>query len=232
MSGPIRRMLGGSLAVCVLALFANANADPVERVVTIDVHNTRAQLAALDDWFATDIMRGQKATMWAPLFPGSNPANRTLVIEYDSFEDLVASTRRAGESQEWLEFQEAVEGTSEVISNSMAQQLLVEGSGWSDHGALLVVTMSVSDVPTYVAAFREMIEGVENPGSIRLMQLRYGGGSTNTVALFSAPDSEAANQYVDDLQGNEAFEEFAAKVAAIRQVNNISMMRRVKTWGD
>ena len=88
------------------------------------------------------------------------------------------------------------------------------------------------DPAAYAAAFAEMIKAVENPGSIRLMQMRYGGGETTHVALFSAPDVAAANKYVDDLQGNEAFEKFSANVANIRRVNNISMLRRIKTWGE
>ena len=228
----IKNVLGASMAAVVMALSPGAYADPVERVVSIDVHNTRAQLAALDELFASDVMRGQKVTLWAHLFPGSGGANRTLVIEYDSFEDLVDSTGRVSSSSEWMEFQQAVEGTSDVISNAMAQQILVEGSGWSNHGALIAVPMTVTDPATYVPAFREMIDSVDNPGSIRLMQMRYGGGATNTVALFSATDPAAANEFVDELQASEAFQEFAEKVAGIRTINNVSIYRRVKTWGD
>ena len=65
-----------------------------------------------------------------------------------------------------------------------------------------------------------------------VMQMRYGGGATNTVALFSAPDPAAANQFVDELQASEAFQEFAEKVAGIRTINNVSIYRRIKTWGD
>ena len=232
MSGSIRKIISGSLAAIVLALSAQAYADPVERVVSFDVSNTSAHMAALDQFFTSEVMRGRKATLWAPMFPGSSPANRTLVITHDSFADLAADSQRVAESREWMTLQQAAEGTAEVVGNVMAQQVVVAGSGWNNHGGLLVVTMSVSDPATYVAAFREMIKSVKNPGSIRLMQLRYGGGATNHVALFSAPDTVAANKYVDDLQSNAAFQEFAAKVADIRKVNNISMMRRVKTWGN
>lgn len=232
MSSSIRKIISGTLAAIVMALSALSFADPVERVVSLDVSNSAAQMAALDQFFTTDLMRGQKATIWAPMFAGSSQANRTLVIAFDSFEDLMARDQRVFGSQEWMSFQQAAEGASEVVGNSMAQQILAEGSGWTNHGALLAVTMSVSDPATYVAAFREMIKSVKNPGSIRLMQMRYGGGATNHVALFSAPDAAAANKYVDDLQSNDAFQEFSAKVADIRKVNNISMLRRVKTWGD
>lgn len=232
MSSSIRKILSSTLAIIVMTVSALSYADPVERVVSLDASNTRAQLAAMDQFFTTDLMRGQKATLWAPMFPGSSPVNRTLVISFDSFEDLMTRDRRVFNSQEWMSFQQAAEGSSEVVSNSMAQQLLAEGSGWTNHDGLLVVTMSVSDPATYVAAFREMIKSVNNPGSIRLMQMRYGGGATNHVALFSAPDPAAANKYVDELQGNDAFQEFSAKVADMRKVNNISMMRRIKTWGE
>lgn len=232
MFSSITKIISGTLAAIVMALPALSFADPVERVVSLDVSNSSAQMAAFDQFFTTGLMRGQTATLWAPMFAGSSQANRTLVISFDSFEDLVARDQRVFGSQEWMSFQQAAEGSSEVVSNSMAQQLLAEGSGWANHGALLAVTMSVSDPATYVAAFREMIKSVKNPGSIRLMQMRYGGGATNHVALFSAPDAAAANKYVDDLQSNDAFQEFSAKVADIRKVNNISMLRRVKTWGD
>ena len=231
MSASIKKIVGGSLTAILMALSANAYADPVERVVSIDVHNTRAQLAALDQLFASDVMRGQKATLWAPLFPGTSAANRTLVIEYESFADLVESTRRVSESAEWMRFQQAVDGTSDVVSNAMAQQVLVEGSGWSNHGGLVAAIMTVTDPAVYVPAFQEMIDSLDNPGSIRLMQMRYGGGATNMVALFSAPDPAAANQFIDELQASDAFEEFAAKVAGIRTINNVTILRRIKTWG-
>ena len=232
MTVSIRKVITGSVAAIALALSALSYADPVERVVSIDVSNARAQMAAMDQFFTSDLMGAQKATLWAPMFPGSSQANRTLVVEFDSFEDLVARDQRVFGSAEWMAFQQAAEGNSEVVSNSMAQQLVVAGSGWSDHGAMIAVTMSVTDPVTYAAAFAEMIKGVKNPGSIRLMQMRYGGGGTTHAALFSAPDAAAANKYIDDLQGNKAFQEFAANVADIRKVNNISMMRRVKTWGE
>lgn len=231
MFGSNSKMISGSLAAIVLALSAISYAEPVERVVSFDVSNTSAQMAALDQFFTSDVNRGRTATLWAPMFPGSSPANRTLVISHDSFEDLVTSSQRVSESKEWMTLQQAAEGSAEVVGNSMARQVVVEGTGWNNHGALIVVTLSVSDPATYVAGFREMIKKVDNPGSIRLMELRYGGGATNYVALFSAPDAVAANKYVDDLQGTAAFQEFAAKIAGIRKVNNISMMRRVKTWG-
>ena len=227
----IRKAINGSVAAIALTLSAFSYADPVERVDALDASNPMAQMAAMDQFFTSDLMSNQKATLWAPMFPGGSNANRTLVIGFDSFEDLVARDQRVFQSTEWTTFQQAGEGSAEVVSNSMAQQLLVAGSGWSNHGALLVVTMSVRDPVTYAAAFAEMIKGVKNPGSIRLMQMRYGGGATTHVALFSAPDAVAANKYVDDLQGNKAFQEFAAKVADNRKVINISMMRRVKTWG-
>lgn len=231
MSSSIRKISGGSLAVFVMALSGLTHADPVERVVSFDVSNASAHMAALDEFFTSDLMRGQKATLWAPMFPGSSQANRTLVVSHDSFEDLAVNGRRISDSREWMELQRNADGSAEVLGNSMAQQMMVAGSGWTDHGALIAVTMTVTDLATYVPAFAEMIESVDNPGSIRLMQMRYGGGATNTVALFSAPDPAAANKYIDDLQDNEAFREFAAKVAGVRTVNNISLMRRVKAWG-
>lgn len=232
MTVSIRKLITGSVAAIVLTLSAFSHADPVERVVSLDVSNSMAQMAAMDQFFTSDLMANQKATLWTPMFPGASNANRTLVIGFDSFEDLVARDQRVFQSAEWTTFQQAAEGSSEVVSNSMAQQLMVDGSGWSEHGALLAVTMSVRDPAAYAAAFAEMIKAVENPGSIRLMQMRYGGGETTHVALFSAPDVAAANKYVDDLQGNEAFEKFSADVANIRRVNNISMLRRIKTWGE
>jgi hypothetical protein len=231
MTKSIRKVIAGSVAAIALTLSAFSHANPVERVVSLDVSNSVAQIAAMDQFFSSVVMNNQKVTLWAPMFPGAGNASHTLVIGFDSFEDLVARDQRVFQSPEWATFQQAAEGSAEVVSNSMAQQLLVAGSGWSNHGALLFVSMSVKDPVTYAAAFAEMIKGVKNPGSIRLMQMRYGGGATTHVALFSAPDAVAANQYVDYLQGNKAFQDFAARVVDNRKVNNISMMRRVKTWG-
>ena len=232
MTVSIRKIITGGVAAIAMTLSAFSHADPVERVVSLDVSNPMAQMAAMDQFFTSDLMANQTATLWAPMFPGASNANRTLVIGFDSFEELVARDQRVFQSTEWTTFQRAAEGSSEVVSNSMAQQILVEGSGWANHGALLAVTMSVKDPASYAAAFAEMIKSVENPGSIRLMQMRYGGGDTNHVALFSGPDAAAVNKYVDDLQGNAAFQEFSAKVADNRKVNNISLLRRIKTWGN
>jgi hypothetical protein len=131
-----------------------------------------------------------------------------------------------------MRLQQATDGTSEVVGNRMAAQRMIDGSGWREHDAMLAVSMTVSDPATYAAAFAEMIEGVNNPGSIRLMQMRYGGEGVTHTVLISAPDAVAANKYVEDLQDSDAFMEFAAKVADIRKVHNINMLRRIQTWNN
>ena len=57
MSSSIKRIIGGSLAAVVMALSAQSYADPVERVVSFDVSNTSAHMAALDEFFTSDLMR-------------------------------------------------------------------------------------------------------------------------------------------------------------------------------
>ncbi len=54
----------------------------------------------------------------------------------------------------------------------MAVERLRDGSGWRKHGALAAFIMTVTDPATYTAAFAELIDSSENPGSVRLMELR------------------------------------------------------------
>jgi hypothetical protein len=166
------------------------------------------------------------------VFNGSSQSNRTLVIEHDSFEEMAAREQSVGASAEWLSFQHAVEGTSDTTSGRMAVQRIVDGSGWRNHGALVVFSMTVSDPAKYAEAFSELIDSMDNPGSVRLMEMRFGGEGTTHAALISAPDTTIANQYLDELQGSDAYRRFIRKVGDIREINNVSLMRRIKSWGN
>ena len=218
------------ITVCLGAIGA-AQAQVVERVVGLDVSNSRAHIAAMDRLFSSGVMQGQKATLWVAEFDGSSPGNRTLVIEHDDYADFQSRGERVGGSRDWLDFQQAVEGTSKVTSSRLAVQRAIIGSGWENHGALVAFSMSVSDPSTYLAAFNELIRSSENPGSARLMEMRFGGEGVTHVALISAADFTTMNEYLDDLLTSDAYRRFIGKVGDIRKIRTVSYLRRLKSWG-
>jgi hypothetical protein len=229
MEKPMTRFLS-TIALALVAIGA-AQAQVVERVVGLDISNSRAQLAAMDRLFASDVMSGQKATLWASEFDGSAPNNHTLVVQHDSYEDLQSRGARVFSSAEWMAFQQAADGTSEVTNNLMAVERLRDGSGWANHGALVVFTMTISDPAAYTDAFTDLIDSSQNPGSVRLMELRFGGEGATHAALISATDFVAANKYLDELLSSSAYRSFSRKVGDIRDIKTVSYYRRIKSWG-
>ena len=207
-------------------------ADPVDAVIGLDVHNPRAMVAALDKLYSSDAMSGQKATLWAGTFRGSSPSTHTVVVEYDSYADQEKKLKKRNASPDWLRFIQTLDGVSSVKSTRMAIQRSVEGSGWRDHGAMTAFTMAVSDPATYAAAFAEMIDSTGNPGSIRLMEMRFGGEGTTHVVLISAPGSAVLNEYLDELLASDAYRTFAGKVSGIRTIRTVTMLTRVRSFGD
>jgi hypothetical protein len=221
-----------SILVIFFGTIGAAQAQPVERVVGIDVSNSRAHVAALDRLFGSDAARGQKATLWVNEFGGSAPNNRTLVIEHEDYADFVARGDSIGGSRDWLDFQHAIDGTSNVTSSRLAVQRMIDGSGWENHGALVAFSMTVSDPTAYAEAFSELIRSSDNPGSVRLMEMRFGGEGTTHTALISAPGFVEMNEYLDELLSSDAYRRFSSKVSDIRKINTVSYLRRIKSWGN
>jgi hypothetical protein len=92
--------------------------------------------------------------------------------------------------------------------------------------------MTISDPDAYTAAFREFVASSDNPGSTRLMELRFGGLGATHVVLISAPGSAALNEYLDELLSSDEYRVFAGKVNGIRTINNVEMLTRVRSYGN
>ena len=228
-----RKTMAGIRGIALtLALFASANvsAQGVERYVSFDVNNPAGFVSAFDTFRSSDVMTGNTMSLWAATFDGSNPATHVIVVGYDDYEALQETDAAVGPSLAWANFQAALDGTSEVTALSMGVQVLADGRGWHDHGAAMVFAMSVRDAATYGAAFADLIDASDNPGSVRLMQMRAGGQGTTHLAAITAPDFATLNEYIDELFASDAYAEFVGKVGDIRRINTTSIYRRVKTW--
>ena len=117
----------------------------MEAVIGLDVHNSRALVAAMETLYASDDMSGQKATLWTAAYRGDSPSSHTVVVEYDSHEGLERGIAKRNASPDWARFVATVGSLSDVLSTRMAIQRRVDGSGWRDHGAMAAYSMSISD---------------------------------------------------------------------------------------
>ena len=216
----------------ILCFMAVASAAPVEAVLGVRVNNPGVFMAAMEMLYRSDAVDDQHATVWAAAFDGSSPATHTVVVEYDSIEHYDRAVTQRNASPTWPRFGAMMRDASELLSTRMAVQLMVKGSGWRDHGALVATSMSVSDPAAYAAAFSKWTDAIDNPGSIRLMQMRFGGQGTTHVALFSGPNAAALNNSLDKMLASDAYARFARDVADIREIRTTTMYRRIRTFGD
>ena len=220
----------GILLSLTLLAAANVSAQGVERYVSVSVSNPAAFVSAFDRFRSSGIMKGSTASLWANAFDGSNPATHVIVIGYDDYEALQDTDDAVRPSREWADYLAAIEGTNEVTALSMGVERLADGRGWHDHDAAMVFVMTVSDAGTYGAAFAELIDSTDNPGSVRLIEMRAGGEGATHLAAITAPDFATLNEYIDELFASDAYADFAAKVGAIRRINTTSIYRRLQTW--
>ena len=225
------RLLAAALTASI-AVFGTAKADSVERYVSLDVHNPSAFVAALDTFRGSGIMDGSTTSLWGAMFDGSSPTSHVLVIGYDDYAELQAMDDKVRPSRPWIDYQNAVEGTSDVVALSMGVQRLARGSNWHNHGAAMVFNMTVRDAAAYGPAFTELVESMENPGSVRLIEMRAGGEGATHLAVITAPDFASLNEYADELFASRAYANFARKVGDIRRINTTSIYRRIKTWAN
>lgn len=232
MGKTIRSIASVSMASLLFATGGMAQAEPMEAVFDLDVENPAALMSALNTLFESDDMSDHTVTLWASQFDGSSPGNHVIVAEYDDYEEYETLTARRVGSPDWSSFVLSVQGVSDGTSSLMAVQRSIDGGGWRGHGALAAYILTVRDVGTYMDAFNEMIGAMDNPGSVRLMELRAGGDGATHAALISAPTFSELNNYIDGLYESDAFRTFIGKVSGIRTVNTVHIYRRVKSWGD
>jgi len=226
------REIIGLAAGLYLGLAGVAQAQPVERYVSLDVHNPRAFVSALDAFRDSGAMDGSTTSLWAAMFGGSSPVSHVIVIGYDGYEEMQSIDERVQPSKEWDDYQEARAGTSDVLALSMGVQQIVDGDGWHNHGAAMVFNMTVSDPARYAQAFTRLIESSENPGSVRLIQMRAGGEGASHIAAITAPDFATLNNYMDELFASREYTHFADEVRSIRRIIDTSIYRRVRTWDN
>ncbi len=215
-----------------LALFAatNVSAQGVERYVSFNVSNPAAFVGAFNRFRTSGVMKGSTASLWAANFDGRNPATHVIVVGYDDYAALQETDDSVRPSREWADYLAAIQGTNELTALSLGVQRLADGRGWHDHDAGMVFAMTVSDARAYAAAFSELIDASDNPGSVRLMEMRAGGEGATHLAVITAPDFTTLNEYIDELFASDAYAEFAAKVGGIRRINTTSIYRRLQTW--
>ena len=231
MTSRVSCSLVGAVAI-LMCMSGAAVADPVERYVSLDVSNPRAFVAALDSFRESGAMDGTTTSLWAAMFDGSNPTTHVVAISYDDYAEMQSVDERVFTSQEWGEYQDAIEGTNEVMALAMGVQRLAVGSGWHNHGSGMVFNMTVRDPAAYAEAFAELMNAVDNPGSARLIEMRAGGQGATHIAIVTAPDFVALNTYIDELFASEAYRDFVDEVGEIRRINTTSIYRRVMTWDN
>ena len=228
----LRRVTLGCIGTALLAATGLASADPLESVTGLDVHNPQAFLAALDRYYATDAAEDENVVIWEMTFSGESEISHLAIGNFDDYADYEDQTDARRMSPEWGAFVGSVQGMLDVESRIMAVERYRDGSGWQEHGALAAFVMTVRDPAVYAPAFVELTESMDNPGSVRLMELRFGGMGASHVALISAAGVAELNEYLDDLLTSDAYQAFVGKVAGIHTINNVEMLRRVKSYGN
>ena len=232
----MKKQLKKFALICVSALCVGttgaAIAEPLESVIGLDVHNIGAFLSATENYFETDDARDSKVTLWAVTFGGESDISHLAIADFDSYQEYEDTTANQNSSPAWMAFVNSLPGLLDVKSRLMAVQRFRDGSGWQGHGAMAAFVMTISDPDAYTAAFREFVASSDNPGSTRLMELRFGGLGATHVVLISAPGSAALNEYLDELLSSDEYRVFAGKVNGIRTINNVEMLTRVRSYGN
>lgn len=228
------RRAGGLFGLLALStgLAGTAGADGVERYVSLEVHNPNAFVMALDDFWGGGSLDGATGSLWAATFDGTSPTSHVLTLSYDDYAEMQAIDDRVRGSREWVDYLNAIEGTNDVTALTMGVERVARGSGWHNHGAAMVFNMTVSDPGAYAAAFTELVDSMDNPGSVRLIEMRAGGMGATHLAIITAADFTSLNTYLDELFGSDEYASFADDVGDIRRINTTSIFRRLQTWGD
>ena len=207
-------------------------AAPVESVLGLDIHNRGAFLSALNNYYATDDSRDGNVAIWTVTFSGESEISHLAIGSFEGYDDFEKTTSDRNSSPEWAAFVGSLRGVLDVKSRLMAIERFRVGTGWRNHGAMAAFVMTVTDPAAYAAAFAEFVESSDNPGSTRLMELRFGGQGATHAVLISATGSAALNEYLDELLSSDAYRVFAGKVSDIRTIHNVEMLTRVKSYGE
>ena len=215
-----------------LLVIGNASADPVENVIGLNVTSPGAFVASMDRLFESDAMDGYELSLWANSFDGTNPATHTIVARFEDYDAHDRLTAQRVEHPAWAQFGLAVRDLSTVKSTAMVVERLAEGRMEPDHHAAVAFSVSVSDPAAYAAALSRMLDAADNPGSTRLVEIRFGGQGATHAVVTSAPSLAILNEWTDELFASDAYRRFAADVASIREVRTVSNYRLVKRWGD
>ena len=170
--------------------------------------------------------------IWAIAFAGESEISHLAIGNFEDYADYENVTNDINASPEWGAFVGSLQGLLDVESRLMAIERYRDGSGWEGHGAMAAFVMTVSDPATYAPAFAELTASMDNPGSVRLMELRFGGQGATHAALISAANVAELNEYLDDLLSSDAYQTFVGKVGGIRTINNVEMLRRVVSYGN
>ena len=231
MKKKFRNLTVGFVSTALAGIAGVATAGPVESVVGLDVHNPGAFLGAVRNYYSSDESHGN-VTIWAVEFGGDTEISHLAIGDFEGYADYekVTSDRRAGTA--WVAFAAPLTNIIDVESRLMAIERFREGTGWRNHGAMAAFVMTVTDPAEYVAAFSELVESSDNPGSVRLMEMRFGGQGATHAALISAASITELNEYLDELLTSNAYRKFADDVSDIRTIHNVQMMRRVVSYGD
>ena len=231
MKNKLRNLVIGCISAALASIAGVAIAGPVESVIGLDVHNPGAFLGAVRNYYGSDESHGNM-TIWAVEFSGETETSHLAIGDFESYADYekVTSDRRAGTA--WVAFAAPLADIVDVESRLMAVERFREGSGWRNHGAMAAFVMTVTDPAEYVEAFTKMVDSSENPGSVRLMEMRFGAQGATHAALISAASITALNEYLDELLASDAYRKFADDVSDIRTIHNVQMLRRVVSYDD
>lgn len=232
MKKTIRKIVLGCAAAFLTATAGMAHAAPLESVLGLDVHNPGAFLAALEKFYGTDDAQGRKVTIWTVAFGGETETSHLAVASYDGYDDYQTSTDQLNSSPAWGRFVGSLGDVVDVKSRVMAVERFRDGSGWQDHGASTAFVMAISDPAAYLAAFEDFVDATANPGSVRFVELRFGGQGATHAVVISAEDSTSLNEYLDELLSSSEYQDFVGKVGNIRTILNVSMYTRLAGFGD
>jgi len=220
---------------CMTAVLAGTAglvmAAPMESVIGLDVHNSGAFMSALKNYYETDESRDGNVAIWRVTFSGESEISHLAIGNYEGYEDYEKTTSDRNSNPAWRAFVGSLGDVLDVKSRLMAIERYRVGAGWRDHGAMAAFVMTITDPAAYAAAFAEFVESSDNPGSVRLMELRFGGQGATHAVLISAVGSAALNEYLDELLSSDAYRVFVGKVGDIRTILNVEMLSRVVTYG-
>ena len=227
----IRHLTVSLFAGLLTAYTGLASAAPMESVIGLDVHNPGAFMAAVNRYYQSDDAQGN-VTIWAIEFSGTSEVSHLAIANYGDYADYESDSNARRATPTWGAFVGSIQDVIDVESRLMAVEQFREGSGWEDHGAMAAFVMTVSDPAKYAAEFSKLVGSMDNPGSARLMSLRFGGQGATHAALISAPNITALNEYLDELFASRAYRNFADEVGDIRTIQNVEMLRRVASFGN